>query len=139
MQTKPSERPPLKLGKKFRFVEWFIESGIRTLSFLSFAAIILIFVFVFKEASPIFFGKSEAEKTAAKDSMASVINAQSKTFSDTSSAHEKIEKVIKGKGALKGTDVIVKVDEKGNRKKVTTNGGKVEQEEYDPLADDTKP
>ena len=139
MMQKPSERPPLTLGKKFRFVEWFIESGIRTLSFVSFAAIILIFIFVFKEASPIFFGKSEAEKTAAKDSLASVINAQSKSVTDTSTSHEKIEKVIKGKGALKGTDVLVKVDEKGNRKKVTTNGGKVEQEEYDPFADDTKP
>jgi len=137
MQQPQKERTPLTLGKKFRFVEWFVESGIRVLAFFSFAAIILIFVFVFKEASPIFFGKSEAEKTAAKDSMASVINAQSKSVADTSSGKEKVEKVIKGKGALKGTDVTVKVNEKGERKKVTTNGGKVEQEVYDPFADDT--
>jgi phosphate transport system permease protein len=138
MQQPQKKRTPLTLGKKFRFVEWFIESGIRVLAFLSFAAIILIFIFVFKEASPIFFGKSEAEKTAAKDSMASVINAQSKS-ADTSAGKEKIEKIIKGKGALKGTDITVKVDEKGNRKKVATNGGKVEQEVYDPFADDSAP
>src|ERR1043166_8233650 len=107
MQQKPPERSPLVLGKKFRFVEWLVESGIRILSFLSFAAIILIFVFVFKEASPIFFGKTEAEKTAAKDSIASAINIPSKTVADTTAPKEKIEKVIKGKGALKGTEVLV--------------------------------
>lgn len=139
MQQKPSERPPLTLGKKFRFIEWLVESGIRTLSFISFAAIILIFVFVFKEASPVFFGKSEAEKASTKDSMASVINLQSSSKADTTVGTEKVEAVIKGKGALKGTDVIVKVDANGHKKKVTTNGGKIEQEEYDPFADDTKP
>src|SRR5437667_3077821 len=106
-------RSPLTLGKKFRFGEWLVESGIRTLSFISFAAIILIFVFVFKEASPVFFGKSEAEKNAAKDSIAALVNAQTKAV-DTAGTNEKVEKVIKGKGALKGTDVTVKTDAGGH-------------------------
>lgn len=89
MQEKPAERPPLSLGKKFRFFEWLIESGIRLLSFISFAAIILIFIFVFKEASPIFFGKSAQEKNAVNDSLAAMISAQSKTFVDTTDHIEK--------------------------------------------------
>ncbi|MEP7234139.1 MAG: phosphate ABC transporter permease subunit PstC [Ignavibacteriota bacterium] len=137
MATDQHERGPLKLGKKFRFGEWLVESGIRTLSFISFAAIILIFVFVFKEASPIFFGKSEKEKNAAKDSIAAFINTPTVASTATEGGVEKVEKIIKGKGALKGTDITVKVDESGHKKRVTTNGGKIEQETYDPFADDT--
>lgn len=41
--------------KKFRLSEYIAEYGIKTVSFLSLAVIILIFVFVFREALPIFF------------------------------------------------------------------------------------
>jgi phosphate transport system permease protein len=40
--------------KKFRFSDWFAEKAIKTVAFLSIAIVILIFVFVFREAFPIF-------------------------------------------------------------------------------------
>jgi phosphate transport system permease protein len=56
-------RSPLRLGKKRRVVELIIESIIRVFSFVSIAAIVLIFIFVFREASPILFGTSESHHT----------------------------------------------------------------------------
>ena len=50
------------LDKKFRLSEFLAEYIIKIVSFTSFAGIILIFLFVFKEASPILFPK---EKKAA--------------------------------------------------------------------------
>jgi phosphate transport system permease protein len=40
--------------KKFRFSDWFAEKAIKTVAFLSIAVVILIFIFVFREAFPIF-------------------------------------------------------------------------------------
>ena len=40
--------------KKFRFSDWFAEKVIKAVAFLSIAVVILIFVFVFREAFPIF-------------------------------------------------------------------------------------
>jgi phosphate transport system permease protein len=40
--------------KKFRFSDWFAEKIIKSVAFLSIAVVILIFVFVFREAFPIF-------------------------------------------------------------------------------------
>jgi phosphate transport system permease protein len=40
--------------KKFRFSDWFAERFIKSIAFLSIAFVILIFVFVFREAFPIF-------------------------------------------------------------------------------------
>jgi phosphate transport system permease protein len=40
--------------KRFRFSEWFSEKAIKSIAFLSIAFVILIFVFVFREAAPIF-------------------------------------------------------------------------------------
>jgi len=40
--------------KKFRFSDWFAEKVIKTIAFLSIAIVVLIFVFVFREAFPIF-------------------------------------------------------------------------------------
>lgn len=51
------------LDKKFRLSEYLAEYIIKSVSFVTFAGVILIFLFVFREASPIFFPK---EKTAAK-------------------------------------------------------------------------
>jgi phosphate transport system permease protein len=45
---------PLKRGKRLRLGELLAEGGIRLVSFVSFAVIILIFIFVFREALPIF-------------------------------------------------------------------------------------
>lgn len=40
--------------KKFRFSDWFAEKVIKSVAFLSIAVVLLIFVFVFREAFPIF-------------------------------------------------------------------------------------
>jgi phosphate transport system permease protein len=41
-------------NKKFRFSDWLAEKVIKTVAFLSIAVVILIFIFVFREAFPIF-------------------------------------------------------------------------------------
>lgn len=40
--------------KKFRFSDWFAEKVIKGIAFLSIAVVVLIFIFVFREALPIF-------------------------------------------------------------------------------------
>jgi phosphate transport system permease protein len=40
--------------KKFRFSDWFAEKAIKAIAFMSIAFVILIFIFVFREAFPIF-------------------------------------------------------------------------------------
>ena len=40
--------------KKFRFSDWFAEKVIKAVAFLSIAIVVLIFIFVFREAFPIF-------------------------------------------------------------------------------------
>lgn len=47
--------------KKFRFSDWFAEKVIKAVAFLSIAVVILIFIFVFREAFPIF----KMDKTSA--------------------------------------------------------------------------
>jgi phosphate transport system permease protein len=47
--------------KKFRFSDWFAEKVIKAVAFLSIAVVILIFIFVFREAFPIF----RMDKTSA--------------------------------------------------------------------------
>jgi len=51
--------PLLRPGKKFRLGEILAEGLIKAVSFTSFAVIILIFIFVFREAAPLF-GEREA-------------------------------------------------------------------------------
>lgn len=51
-----------ELRKRFRLGEFLAEYSIKAISFISFAVIILIFIFVFREAVPIF---SPKEQTAA--------------------------------------------------------------------------
>lgn len=41
-------------NKKFRFSDWFAEKAIKAVAFLSIAIVLLIFIFVFREAFPIF-------------------------------------------------------------------------------------
>jgi phosphate transport system permease protein len=50
--------------KRFRFSDWFAEKVIKAVAFLSIAVVILIFIFVFREAFPIFkMDKKEAAPT----------------------------------------------------------------------------
>ncbi len=50
--------------KKFRFTDWIAERIIKSLAFLSIAFVILIFVFVFREAFPVFKIDKPAETTS---------------------------------------------------------------------------
>ena len=60
-----SKRSKLKLGKKRRFIEGAVEQLIKVFAFTAFAAIILIFVFVFREASPMFFDNAKKQDAVA--------------------------------------------------------------------------
>jgi phosphate transport system permease protein len=51
--------------KKFRFSDWFAEKVIKVVAFLSIAVVILIFIFVFREAFPIF--KMNVKETATSE------------------------------------------------------------------------
>lgn len=60
-KDKPEVDPLLR--KKFRFSEYLAEYTIKSVSFVSFAVIILIFVFVFRETLPIFSPAEKIEQT----------------------------------------------------------------------------
>lgn len=49
------------LNKKFYFSDWIAKVVIKTIAFVSFLSIILIFVFVFREAFPIFYYHAETK------------------------------------------------------------------------------
>jgi phosphate transport system permease protein len=53
--------------KKFRFSDWFAEKVIKAVAFLSIAVVILIFIFVFREAFPIF--KMDKKTTASTETL----------------------------------------------------------------------
>jgi phosphate transport system permease protein len=134
------QRPPLTLGKKRRIGERLTEGAIRTLAFVSMAAIILIFVFVFREAAPIVFGSGpKSENTSAVSDTTHKVDTTHITVASTDTAFSSMKTigVIKSKEGIKGTDITVKVDASGKKKQLTKNGGTVEQEVYDPFADDT--
>ncbi|GAB4150612.1 MAG: phosphate ABC transporter permease subunit PstC [Ignavibacteriales bacterium] len=54
------------MKKKFRFGEFVAEKLIKSVAFISFAVIVLIFVFVFREAIPIFFQKEKSVTSTEK-------------------------------------------------------------------------
>jgi phosphate transport system permease protein len=60
----PSARKVLTMEKPMRLGEMAIERFIQGVAFISLLFIALIFVFVFREAAPLFFGKTQ-EETAA--------------------------------------------------------------------------
>ncbi len=72
------------LDKKFRLSEYLAEYIIKSVSFVTFAGVILIFLFVFREASPIFFPK---EKAAV-----SVDNLQQETYGEEPSQNSAPQK-----------------------------------------------
>jgi len=59
--TKVKEDMVIFNKKKFRFSDWFAEKVIKAVAFLSIAVVILIFIFVFREAFPIFKMDKKAE------------------------------------------------------------------------------
>ena len=77
--TEKTKKASIELGKKFRLGEFLAEKIISSVAFISFAIIILIFVFVFKEAVPAFF-KSKEVKTEVK------IEEKQETYGDDEGA-----------------------------------------------------
>jgi phosphate transport system permease protein len=59
-----SVRKTIQLRRKSRPLEFLAELGIKGVAFTSFAVIVLIFVFVFKEAAPVFSARSEKPQQA---------------------------------------------------------------------------
>ena len=52
--------------KRFRLAEFLVEKLVTAIAFLSFAFIVLIFAFVFREAAPLFFSSGEVTSVASK-------------------------------------------------------------------------
>ncbi len=125
----PKERKPLSYGKKRNILETVIESLIKGLSFISIAAIVLIFIFVFREASPIFFGTTEGHGVHSEQSTSATQESESGESSvggPSSMEQEVYDPLADEKRAAKKTDEKTSFQDKG----------KVEQEVYDPLADE---
>ncbi|TSA29468.1 MAG: phosphate ABC transporter permease subunit PstC [Ignavibacteriales bacterium] len=80
MQNKKRESKN-SLSRKFRLSEFLAENTIKLVSFTSFAIIILIFVFVFREATPIFF---HTEKKAVSQEF-----SKSESYGDESAQSSK--------------------------------------------------
>jgi phosphate transport system permease protein len=106
---------PLSVGKKFRLGEFVVESMIKSVAFVSIAAIVLIFVFVFKEASPIVFGTH-------KTKVAAVGSAER---SEQEKPTAEIEQ-----------EVYDPLADDDAEKKVSQPKESLEQEVYDPLAEE---
>lgn len=124
----PKEREPLRYGKKRNILETVIESLIKGLSFISIAAIVLIFIFVFREASPLFFGKTEGHEAHSERSTSATGESQSGSSVSSSQAIEQevYDPLADEKPSAKKTEGKTSFQDKG----------KVEQEVYDPLADE---
>ena len=118
-------REPLKLGKKRHIFEVIVEAIIRGLSFVSIGAIVLIFIFVFREASPIFFGKSD-EHTE--------VTAPTQQESSSQPTGEIKQEVYDPLAQEKPTETKIPAPKKENIS--FENKGKIEQEVYDPLVDE---
>jgi phosphate transport system permease protein len=65
-QSNAPSRKVLTMKKPIRAGEWMIEKFIQSVAFVSLVFIALIFVFVFREAIPLFGGKQEAAKPQAQ-------------------------------------------------------------------------
>jgi phosphate transport system permease protein len=108
-------RTPLKPGKKFRLGEALVEVMIKSVAFVSIAAIVLIFVFVFKEASPIVFGTHKTKVAA--------VGTAERTEQEKPTAE--IEQ-----------EVYDPLADDGAEKKVSQSKESLKQEVYDPLAEE---
>jgi phosphate transport system permease protein len=71
--------------KKFRFSDWFAEKFIKLIAFLSIAFVILIFVFVFREAFPVF-RMNVTEQVKTGPAVQEVYGSDVKPSSSSSSA-----------------------------------------------------
>lgn len=93
--AKSSAKPWWK--KRFRVGEFLIEKSITAVSFLSFTFIALIFIFVFREALPIFAGHPAKMATDTK-------HVAQDTYGDESSASELQQQVDQRKASVQNSE-----------------------------------
>ena len=87
--------------KKFRFSDWLAEKVIKAVAFLSIAVVILIFIFVFREAFPIF---KMDKKTAA-----STVTLVQESYGGSGTENST---VIKADNQVNNSNIINATDEK---------------------------
>lgn len=115
------KREPLRYGRKWNVPEMVIEFFIKGLSFFSIAAIVLIFIFVFREASPIFFGAAEGVGDATEQ-------ISTEVHTPVSVVEQEVYDPL----------AVENISEKGsNQKSAEQSDLPIEQEIYDPLTDET--
>jgi phosphate transport system permease protein len=88
MPRVPPERKLLTMAKPLRLGEMAIERGIQGIAFISLLFIALIFVFVFREAAPLLFGKSQEQAVAAAQTEAT---GAAETYGEDPDAPQAIE------------------------------------------------
>lgn len=84
MKRDQSSANPNFSKRKFRFSDWFAEKFIKSVAFLSIAFVILIFVFVFHEAFPVF-RMDVKEKISTESNIQEVYGSDIKPASSASS------------------------------------------------------
>jgi phosphate transport system permease protein len=95
----PKNGQPAKLWwkKKFRLGEFLVEKAITVVSFLSFTFITLIFIFVFREALPIFSGQAPKNTVDTKQTT-------QESYGDESSASELQKQVDERKKSVQNSE-----------------------------------
>jgi phosphate transport system permease protein len=83
--------------KRFRIGEFLVEKATTSVAFLSFTFITLIFIFVFREALPIFYGQAPKKAVEAKQTV-------QETYGDESSASELQKQVDERKKSVQNTE-----------------------------------
>ncbi|MCX6135724.1 MAG: phosphate ABC transporter permease subunit PstC [Ignavibacteriales bacterium] len=96
-RSKNTQSTKLWWKKRFRLGEFLIEKSITAISFLSFAFITLIFIFVFRESLPIFSSTSAKTSVEAKQ-------APQESYGDESSASELQKQVDQRKASVESLE-----------------------------------
>jgi phosphate transport system permease protein len=82
--------------KRFRFSDWFAEKVIKSVAFLSIAFVILIFIFVFREAFPIFKMDNKAAATSG------ILVQESYGAPETTDGADVVDKQVDNQNITKG-------------------------------------
>lgn len=116
-------KPKLRLGKKSRIGEFLVEQSIRAIAFLSFAVIILIFVFVFREAAPMFTSSGAGHGSTTSTSVEQETYGEEPAAAPPATVEQEVYDPF--------------ADDKPATTSPSPSSGTVPQEVYDPFASDT--
>jgi phosphate transport system permease protein len=114
-----------KLTGKIRPGELIAEYSIKAVSFISFAVIILIFVFVFRETLPIFFGKEGGAATKKE------VVTQSETYGEEEPSKTEVKSEIQ-----KRNDLTMSMESSGDEGKVSVSN--ITSKEWQPVSSKPK-